>query len=261
MGYELDAELSFGRRIGECVAEGGAGGDAEFGEDLVQVGGYRSRGEEEPGGDLFVGVACRGEQGDLALLRREGGRAGAGRGDGDTGGSPFTVRAGRPGDGPESAEDFRGGGQLAAGVGGALDAAQVGAVDELDAGQVEGPAVVARLGDRQFESGGLGAAAGVDGGFDEIEEDPQGVRGVGRQGARRAASSACTRRRCSLVDSSTIAERMSGWRKVRRAVDSSARASPARSADSRPCPARSAASARIRRRSPVPSRTARSSSS
>src|SRR6185437_1848807 len=60
---ELDAELSFGRRIGECVAQGGAGGDAEFGEDLVEVGGYRSRGEEEPGGDLFVGVACRGEQG------------------------------------------------------------------------------------------------------------------------------------------------------------------------------------------------------
>src|SRR6185437_11113220 len=72
--------FSFGRRIGECVAQGGAGGDAKFGEGLLEVGGYRSRGEEEPGGDLFVGVACRGEQGDLALLRGERVRAGAGRG-------------------------------------------------------------------------------------------------------------------------------------------------------------------------------------
>ena len=57
---------SFGRRVGECVAEGGAGGDAEFGEDLVEVGGDRPRGEEQAGGDLFVGVADRGEQRDLA---------------------------------------------------------------------------------------------------------------------------------------------------------------------------------------------------
>ena len=62
---------SFGRRIGECVAEGGARGDPEFGEHLVEVGGDRSRGEEEPGGDLFVGVAGRREQRDLALLRGE----------------------------------------------------------------------------------------------------------------------------------------------------------------------------------------------
>jgi len=55
---------------------------------------------------------------------------------------------------------LRGGGQLAAGVGGAFDAAQVGAVGELDAGQVEGPAVVARFGDGLFEGSGVGAGFG-----------------------------------------------------------------------------------------------------
>src|SRR6266702_6652750 len=220
--------VSFSRRVGECVAEGGARGDAELGEDLVEVGGDRSWGEEEAGGDLLVGVACRSEQGDLALLGGEGGQAGVGGGDGDAGGAQFTGRAGRPGGCAEPAEGFRGGGQLAAGVGGALDAAQVGAVGELDAGQVEGPAVVARFGDCPFEGGGVGpwfgdglageddqaqpwgepveaavaggggvgrgltAAAGVDGGFDEVEEHPQGVRGVGGEGAgwRNSASMA-----------------------------------------------------------------------
>jgi hypothetical protein len=88
-GEARDRSGLFGGCFGEGVAEGGSGGDAEFGEDLVKVGGDRSRGEEEAGGDLFVGVACRGEQGDLALLRGEGGKAGFGRGDGDAGGAQF----------------------------------------------------------------------------------------------------------------------------------------------------------------------------
>jgi hypothetical protein len=57
------------RRVAEGVAERGPRGDAEFGEDLVEVGRDRPRGEEEAGGDLLVGVARRREQGDLALLR------------------------------------------------------------------------------------------------------------------------------------------------------------------------------------------------
>ncbi len=117
--------VSFGGRFGQGVTEGGAGGDAELGEDLVEVGGDRTRGEEEAGRDFLVGVARRGEQGDLALLRGEGGQAGLGRGDGDAGGSQFPVRAVRPGGRSELAEGLRGGGQLTAGVGGALYAAQV----------------------------------------------------------------------------------------------------------------------------------------
>jgi hypothetical protein len=92
-----------GGRVGEGVAEGGSGGDAEFGEDVVEIRGDRSRGEEEAGGDLLVGVACRRvgvacrrEQGDLALLRREGGQAGVGFGDRDAGGSQLMIRASRP---------------------------------------------------------------------------------------------------------------------------------------------------------------------
>jgi hypothetical protein len=148
------------RRVAEGVAERGPRGDAEFGEDLVEVGGDRPRGEEEAGGDLLVGGARRREQGDLALLRGEGGQAGAGFGNGDTGGSQFTVGAGCPGGRSEPVKDFRGARELTASVGGSLDAAQVGAIGELDAGQVEGPAVVAWFGDRLFEGGGVGPGLG-----------------------------------------------------------------------------------------------------
>jgi hypothetical protein len=92
------------------------------------------------------------------LLRGQGGRAGIGRADGDAGGAQLAVRTGRPGGGAEPAEGLCGGGQVAAGVGGVLEAAQVGAVGELDAGRVEGPAVVAGFGDRLLE-GGLRAGA------------------------------------------------------------------------------------------------------
>jgi hypothetical protein len=55
------------RRAGEGVAEGGSGGDAEFGGDLVEAGRDRSRGKkEEVASDLFAGVACCCEQGDLS---------------------------------------------------------------------------------------------------------------------------------------------------------------------------------------------------
>jgi DNA-binding CsgD family transcriptional regulator len=52
----------------------------------------------------------------------EGGQAGAARGDGNAGGAQLTVRADGPGGGPEPAEGFRGGVQLAAGVGGSPNA-------------------------------------------------------------------------------------------------------------------------------------------
>ncbi|MEU1393107.1 MULTISPECIES: hypothetical protein [unclassified Nonomuraea] len=53
-------------------------------------------------------------------------------------------------------EDVRGLCEVVAGVGGAFGASQVGAVGELDAGQVEGPAVIAGFLDRCFEGGGVG---------------------------------------------------------------------------------------------------------
>lgn len=70
-------------------------------------------------------------------------------------------------------EDFRGLGEPAAGVGGALDAAQVGAVGELDAGQVEGPAVVARFVDRLFEGVDVGPGFG-DGRQVQVNPRPPG---------------------------------------------------------------------------------------
>src|ERR1700722_2093022 len=106
--------------VGERVAECGSGGDAEFGEDLVQVGGDRSRGEEEAGGDLFVGVARGSEQGDLALLWRERVEAGVGLGGGGAGGPQFTVRAVRPGSCTEPLKDLRGGCELVASLGSSL---------------------------------------------------------------------------------------------------------------------------------------------
>jgi hypothetical protein len=120
------------------------------------VGGDRSGGEEEAGRDLFVRVACGSEQGDLALLRREGRKSGLGLGDGDAGGSQFTVRAVRPGGCPQPLKDLGGARELAASVGSSFAAAQVGTVGELDAGQVERPALVAGSRDCLFEGGGAG---------------------------------------------------------------------------------------------------------
>ena len=53
-----------------------SGGDAEFGESLVEVIAHRSRAEEELGGNVAVGQPLGGEPRDLQLLRRQPGRTG-----------------------------------------------------------------------------------------------------------------------------------------------------------------------------------------
>jgi hypothetical protein len=91
-------------------------------------------------------VARRRQQRDLPLLRRQRGQAGVGLGDGDAGGSQLAVRPGRPRDRPEPAEDLGRAGELLARVRRPLDPAQGRTVGEPDTGQVERPAVAARLG-------------------------------------------------------------------------------------------------------------------
>src|SRR3954464_8780739 len=55
-------------RSAEPVAQLDARGDAELGEDAVEVGADRARREEEPLADLPVGQPVGGHPGDLELL-------------------------------------------------------------------------------------------------------------------------------------------------------------------------------------------------
>jgi len=92
--------------------------------------------------------------------RGERAEADVGLGDRDAGGAQLAVGPGRPRDRPEPAEDLGRARQLPAGVGRPLDPAQGGTVSELNPGEVERPAVVAGLGDRVFQGGGVGLRLG-----------------------------------------------------------------------------------------------------
>jgi hypothetical protein len=105
-------------------------------------------------------VPGRRQQRDLPLLGRERGQAGVGLGDRDAGGAQLAVGPGRPRDRPEPVKDLGRARQLLAGVGRPLDPAQGGTVGELDPGEIERPAVVARLGDRVLQGGGVGLRLG-----------------------------------------------------------------------------------------------------
>src|SRR5262249_53274330 len=87
---------------GEGMPQGGAGGDAQFGEGLVEVGGDGARGEDEALGDLFVGEPRGGQLGDLLLLGCERRRP---RGsECESGGAEFVVSPGSPWAGVEALE-------------------------------------------------------------------------------------------------------------------------------------------------------------
>ena len=204
------------------VSQRRPGGDAELGEDPVQVSRDGARGHVEPGGDLAVGQAGRGQLGDLAFLEREG-RAAAvdtlarGPGRPELGG-----RASRPRTRAEPLEAVASGGELAPGVTSAAEPPQAFAVRELHAGELERPLLDSRQGQRCTEQGrcfvigrdhrrgrgrdqseprrqaaevrssrglgvsaGLVVASGVHRGVDQVQRGPQRLQGMGAERARR----------------------------------------------------------------------------
>ena len=204
------------------VSQRRAGGDAELGEDPVQVSRDGARGHVQPGGDLAVGHAGRGQPGDLSFLEREG-RATAvdtlARGPGRP---ELDGRASRPRTRAEPLESVASSRELAPGVTSAAEPPQAFAVREVHPGQFERPLPDARQGQRRREQGrcfvigcdhragrgrdeseprrqaaevrsprGLGVspslvvASGVHRGVDQVQRGPQRLQGMGPERARR----------------------------------------------------------------------------
>src|ERR1039458_3088801 len=116
----------------------GAGGDAEFAEDLAQVVVDRAGAEIQPRGDVAVGQTLCYEPGDVELLRCElvetGDFALAG---GLSGGAQFGLGPLHPWDGAEHAEKAGGGAQVGACLGALPLAAQPLPVEQFGPGAFE----------------------------------------------------------------------------------------------------------------------------
>src|SRR5215471_10287447 len=116
----------------------GAGGDAELGEDLVQVIFDGPRADKQLPGDLPVGRPAGGQPGDLQLLGGElGERGGVAAAGGLAAGAQLGPGAAGPPGGAELLEPVEGGAQVAAGLAGPPGPPQRLPARQLRAGPVE----------------------------------------------------------------------------------------------------------------------------